>query len=188
MATSDTTIETIFHLMETAGLKPPANWSEPGRMESAILVFQMVFRDMTDEDAMAAAVNFLSADKRFWPTPGELKAHAPQVSLSQVDDSDEKWGTLIQSVGRHGYMDPPGKEGGWQLDQDPATNAAMMAGLSACGGWSVLCRSDVSSNTANRASFRAAYRANKERKKLTTSREEVAELLEFSPRLMLKDS
>ena len=188
MAINEDTVITIIHLMETAGLKPPGNWSEPGRMESAILIYQMVFREMTNADAMSAAVSFLSADKRFWPTPGELKAHAPQVSLSQVDDSDEKWGTLIQSVGRHGYMDSPGKEGGWQLDEDPATNAAMMAGLSACGGWSVLCRSDVSSNTANRASFRAAYRANKERKKLTTSREEVAKLLEFSPRLMLKDS
>ncbi len=189
MAINEQTIETIFHLLESAGYTKPAQWDTTEKLDQAILTYTMALRGLTDEEAIAAYDAFSQDPKaRFWPKPGELIGYAPKRQLDDIDDSDSAWGSLLECVRSHGWIDPPNQPDGWRLDPDPIRCAAMMAGLSACGGWRGLCHSDASANTANRASFRAAYRAHKQRKSITTRQEDTARLLEFAPRLMLKDS
>lgn len=68
-----------------------------------------------------------------------------------------------------------------QLPPDDANRtAALLAGVSACGGWKLLGMADEKEMVSNRSSFRAAYRSHRDRRKLIQTEETIADL----PRLL----
>lgn len=67
---------------------------------------------------------------------------------------------------------------------DAARDAALLAGVAACGGWRALGRASDEAMAAHRASFRAAYRGQRQRATLTATERQVAGLLgdAYTPR------
>lgn len=113
---------------------------------------------------------------------------APQSSASRRMDADAAWGMMLVLSARNGrekppqigdtpeptvsieYVNVPGRPRPqarrvfkpgvprWSLSDEPATCAAMEAGLSAIGGWGVLCDRDSAEQSLGPA-FRRAYQA-----------------------------
>lgn len=61
---------------------------------------------------------------------------------------------------------------------DGARDAALFAGVNACGGWRSLGRAEEDAIVAHRASFRAAYRGHRQRRQLTATERAVVALLD----------
>lgn len=61
---------------------------------------------------------------------------------------------------------------------DPHRAAAFFAGLAACGGWRALGMAETDTLVAHRAAFRAAYRGHLQRRRLSSTEQQVAALLE----------
>lgn len=64
---------------------------------------------------------------------------------------------------------------------DAARDAALIAGVNACGGWRSLGRAEEDAITAHRASFRAAYRGHRQRRQLNATEAAVVALLDGPP-------
>lgn len=64
---------------------------------------------------------------------------------------------------------------------DAARDAALIAGVNACGGWRSLGRAEEDAIVAHRASFRAAYRGHRQRRALTATEQAVVALLDGPP-------
>jgi hypothetical protein len=62
--------------------------------------------------------------------------------------------------------------------QDDQRSAALFAGVAACGGWRAIGRAEDDQITAHRASFRSAYRGQRQRRQLTATEQQVAALLD----------
>lgn len=144
--------------------------ASPDEAKALVAVWEALIPDVADEDLHAACVAYIRDPEvcQYWPQPGKLLERIPGRRAEAVDASDEAWGQLLRLVQAHGYYSPPGDK--WQID-DPA----MAAGLQACGGWRSLCHSQ--NLTADRASFRSAYRGTVDRaRELTRDGEAVAVL------------
>lgn len=95
---------------------------------------------------------------------GDFVAHL-EVIASPEADCNQWWG-IVQDMAAENDNHPPLTEHDpdtFDLDDDPARAAAMEGGIMACGGWKHLCRSSLKDESANRASFRSAYRTVKSR-------------------------
>ena len=74
---------------------------------------------------------------------------------------------------------------------DAARDAALYAGVRACGGWRALGRAEDDTLTAHRAAFRASYRGHRERRALSATEAQVVALLDsagFAPKRLTGDS
>lgn len=171
-----------FTALELAGLRPPQKWlASEDDLNGAVAIWQQVLADMTGTELRRAIVAYLRSDKAaFWPMPGQLLHLAKPA---EIDDGDLAWGKLGCLIRRFGSYSPPATsntEGTWVLDDDPQRRAAMEAGLEALGGWRQACGSmrENEDNAPMRASFRAAYRAHRQRAMQTRESETVRAILE----------
>lgn len=71
--------------------------------------------------------------------------------------------------------------------EDAARNAAIFAGVAACGGWRALGLAEEEAIPAHRASFRAAYRSHRSRRQLTETEAQVVALLDTGNRPALPE-
>lgn len=148
----------IWMFLELSGLKAPDILKSKESREAAIDAWTACLPDVDATDLKRAAIAYIRAGERFWPTPGQLLQHLPEKAATKVDDSDRAWGWLLRCVSsRGGYAGAPTSYSHLQ-DKD----RAIRAGVQACGGWQALCQAGPGDNTAHRASFRAAYRATME--------------------------
>ena len=154
--------------LESCGLRPPEIIIGTESRPVAIDAWLTCLSDVEAGDLKRAAVCYIKAGERFWPTPGQLIQHLPATQLAKLDDSDRAWGWLIKLVSSRGnYQGPP-----TLYSQDGAKDAAIRDGVRACGGWQALCFMGPDDNTAARASFRAAYRSTMEQARI--EREDVS--------------
>ena len=155
---TESQIEVVFQQLLGLGCRPPKALSTPQGFAFAVQCWTRALRDICPE-RMATAVLRYSRSKEsvWWPTPGVLVDLIEQTDVNPEDNADEMWGRLLSLCGSRGRDCPPDEEN--KLHDDPAISTKMMAGLSACGGWQMLCRSTHSENMSNRAAFRSAYQA-----------------------------
>lgn len=158
-------IHQAFAVLAASGLRAPDAWDSPEALERAMQAWAQVLADLRPLELQTAIVSYLrSPDCRFWPMPGQLLA---QVRPTDADDADSAWGDLCAGHRRWGFYRPPAlaeSAGEWALDPDDARAAAMACGLAALGGWTQFALRSDDDNTAMRASFRAAYRAHRQRR------------------------
>ena len=179
------TIEDMFDLLEGSGFKRPAAWENARLVLLGLKVYTAVFRDVSNEDAMAATMAFTESGERFWPVPGVLKSFTASAAVDAIDTSDEAWGETIRAMGTRGRSCPPGE--GWDFHGPMLHREACRAGIAAAGGWRSLSMQDESSMAPERAAFRSAYRAVTKRQKVAAQHESITAFLEARPRLMLAD-
>jgi hypothetical protein len=184
MADQETILE-VFEALESAGYKTPPAWDNPRKLEMGLRVYLAVFRDISNEDALAAVLAYVESGEKFWPVPGILKKHTAASAVEDIDTSDEAWGETIKALGSRGRNRPPGE--GWDFDGTMLHREACRAGIAAAGGWRSLSMQDESSMAPERAAFRSAYRAVTKRQKVAAQHESITAFLEARPRLMLAD-
>ena len=179
------TIQMMFDALESAGFKTPIAWDNPRKLEMGVQVYAAVFRNIANEDALAATLSFIEGSEKFWPQPGVLKGYTTAASMEDIDTSDEAWGETIQALGSKGRNRPPGE--GWHFDGTMLHREACRAGIAAAGGWRSLSMQDESQMAPERAAFRSAYRAVTARKKVAAQHESITAFLGAKPKLMLAD-
>lgn len=179
------TIEDMFDLLEGCGFKRPAAWENARLVLLGLKVYTAVFRDISNEDAMAATMAFSESGEKFWPVPGVLKKYTAASAAEDIDTSDEAWGETIKALGSKGRNRPPGE--GWDFDGPMLHREACRAGIAAAGGWRSLSMQDESRMAPERAAFRSAYRAVTARKKVAAQHESITAFLGTRPKLMLAD-
>ena len=110
-----------------------------------------------------------------WPSVMDTSGHdafIEYLDINAAPEADiEAWWDRITTMGESHDGYPPMEVGApdrFDLDDDPERAASMEGGIMACGGWKNLCGSALSDEVANRASFRAAYRASKGRRRHRT--------------------
>lgn len=92
---------------------------------------------------------------------GRMRAAAAQARELCEDDRADR---LQRALGKLPRM-------------DSARNEALLAGVRACGGWKALGSAEEHDLVAHRASFRATYRAHRQRAQLTEGERQVEALL-----------
>lgn len=145
-----------------------------------------------------------------WPLPGALLAALPQRDeVDDADDAWAEALGLIRLLGvercpttvaeledrrarlRAGYREAAAKGDAGRMDryhrlgaalprQDDHRTEALLKGIAACGGWRALGRAEDDAVAAHRASFRAAYRGHRQRRRLSETEQRVAALLDGS--------
>ena len=176
-------IQEVFDLLESADFKRPGAWVEPRKALMGLKVYEMVFRNTSNEDAVAAAMAYIESGEKFWPQPGLLKQYTTAATISSIDQSDEAWGETIRMLGSKGRNYPPGS--GWEFDGTDLHRAACKAGIAAAGGWRALSMQDEGAMAPERAAFRSAYRSTISRKQIIEQHESINQYLEGRPSIRL---
>lgn len=142
-----------------------------------------------------------------WPTPGALLHAIPSVDLLDDADEawGEVLGVIAWRGSAEAPRDPEALENlrsrlraSYELARengnsdrmarceriarsipraDPDRDAAIYAGIQACGGWLAIGRAEDEQIAAHRASFRSAYRSHRTRNRLSSTEEKVIALL-----------
>lgn len=167
---------TAIAVLVEGGCSPPKSLSTEVGTATLVDTWQAMTGDVFDEDLVAAAVAYCRrpGGDSFWPRLGMVLGMLPGRNVE--DDADLAWGELLGFVRRHGSYNPPG-EGRWLLDRDPARAEAIGRGIAAVGGWKAVCALEVDGVAAARASFRAAYRATRQRTATAIEGRAVRELM-----------
>ena len=103
-----------------------------------------------------------------WPPIAVIVQNIPRVEskkhLDELEDADEVFGEVLGLVASRGSYNPPTD---LEYDRDPARSRAIASGVRAAGGWKSLCRGTDREQASQRAAFRAAYRSNRTKAKIT---------------------
>lgn len=203
----------VWMVLESAGLaRPWLSEEETDRAASVWAAVLADIPD--ERLAELAVAWLRSPEGRFgrWPVPGALLGALPDAG--QIDDADEAWaealgllawrgrdrcpssaaeledlrGRIVAALAKEANPDRRHrltKALGKLPRADGQRTEALLAGVAACGGWRALgsCE-DESALMAHRASFRAVYRAHRQRKTLTESEAKAAALLDGHLRLL----
>ncbi len=172
-----------FLLLEAAGFRTPGAWEDGRGVKMGLIAYGAVMRDVGDDDLMKGTIAFIESGEKFWPQPGLLKSFVPSKAIAALEDGEEAWGELLDSISRHGRYNPPGTK--WDFDGTDLQRAAMHAGLQSVGGWSTLCSKDASRLDADRASFRKTYRSVLKRGAIVEQSEDIGRYLNCQPSIKL---
>ena len=115
---------------------------------------------------------------------GWCHAHVRAVSGDPDKSIRRFWDRLQVLAETHGADDPPLGPSEFAIDADPARGAAKLAGLQALGGWRRACIAPLDAEVANRASFRAAYRAVRRHRARESSSDSVRRLVAHTMRAL----
>lgn len=87
--------------------------------------------DISDDDLLAAAIDYIRNGPSHWPSPGQLLERVPGRREALSDDSDVAYRTTKHWLESHAFRQPePG-----ELDpSNPDRDTAMLRGLGALGG------------------------------------------------------
>ena len=147
------TIAAAHAFLVAAGIRLPKGVD----VRANLAVWLDVFADVPDQTLQAAARTFVQSPSGWWPTPGELLASVrPDCSAAAA----RAHGELLALASRWGRAKPPrpldcDDEARWRLSEDPATEAAMWAGVRALGGWRRVCVGEM--GFGRPAAFKAAF-------------------------------
>ena len=73
-----------------------------------LIAYGAVMRDVGDDDLMKGTIAFIESGEKFWPQPGLLKSFVPSKAIAALEDGEEAWGELLDSISSHGRYNPPG--------------------------------------------------------------------------------
>jgi hypothetical protein len=177
------TIKDVFDVLESSGFKRPIAWDDPRKVKLGLIAYGAVFRNVGNEETMAATMAFVESGEKFWPQPGVLKQYTTAATISSIDQSDEAWGETISMLGSKGRNYPPGS--GWEFDGTDLHRAACKAGIAAAGGWRALSMQDEGAMAPERAAFRSAYRSTISRKQIVEQHASINQYLEGRPSIRL---
>ena len=59
------TIRDMFEVLEACGYKTPPAWDDPRKIEMGLIAYGAVFRNVGNEEAMAATMAFVESGEKF---------------------------------------------------------------------------------------------------------------------------
>lgn len=160
MATIDG-IKKAFATLVSAGLTTPAAWDMDGVLQNVYKTWEMLLFDMSDEKLLKATINYIRADQtKFWPTPGQLIASAPERQKMQLNTADEAWGLVCKQVASKGFYQLSNSK---LISENFEENRLIWKAIEAVGGIERICRCTEDQEISMRAHFCSAYNAHKKR-------------------------
>ena len=171
-------IQQLFSLLEAGGCRRPRTLDSNEFLEAAAILWSVVLADLEPYEMVAAAMAFLRGpDSSWWPTPGRILTLVPGRAADEIDDAPEAWAFVMKALQDRGRDRPPPDD--WSPFKNGDRDEALRWALKAIGSWRDLCVQETSVlETSTRASFRDAYRAARQRKRLARQETDAQRLLE----------